>query len=113
MYKSILAVLALTTASLALPTQNARQVDADVTITLIDATNHQWPVTIPSSQTWTPTNVQESISHVQINNSGNVPCVFFGVDGAVVVTIPGEVKYMDVGPPQTLIGGVCGPFEGH
>jgi len=89
----------------------ARQTGGDVTITLIDATQHQWPITIPSTQTWTPTNVKESISHVHISNTGNVPCAFFGVDGAVIVSLPGQVKDMDVGPPQTLVGGICGPWK--
>lgn len=82
-----------------------------VTITLIDATQHHWPISVPSTQSWTPTNVKESISHVHIENKGFVPCAFFGVDGAVIVSFPGDVKDLDVGPPQTIVGGICGPFR--
>ena len=109
---STLALLSLTlaTAALALPAPQAANSSSPVTITLVDATQHHWPITVPSTQTWTPTNVAESISHVQIENTGYVPCVFFGVDGAVIVSFPGDVKDMDVGPPQTIVGGTCGPL---
>jgi len=114
--KSILALtLAIFSASsLAAPTSQpiSRQIsDSAVTITLIDATQHNYPVTIPGTQTWTPTNIAESISHVHIENTGYVPCAFFGVDGAVIVSFPGDVKDMDVGPPQTIVGGICGPWR--
>lgn len=101
---------ASTLASPASRRQAAAATTADVTITLIDATQHQWPITVPSTQTWTPTGVAESISHVHIENTGYVPCAFFGVDGAVIVSFPGDVKDLDVGPPQTIVGGICGPF---
>lgn len=112
---ALFSILSFAATSIAAPTPAAQPVEArqagNVEITLIDATNHQWPISIPSTQTWTPTNVQESISHVHITNTGNVPCAFFGVDNAVIVTFPGEVKDMDVGPPQTLVGGICGPWS--
>lgn len=112
-----LATLAAT--ALAAPTSSpssqpieARQpANPAVTITLIDATEHKWPITVPSTQTWTPTNVVESISHVHIENTGYVPCAFFGVDGTVIVSFPGDVKDLDVGSPQTIVGGICGPFK--
>lgn len=108
MFTKALTVLSLTAAVLAAPTSlSARQ--AAVTVTLIDATQHKWPITISSVKEWTPTNVVESISHVSISNTGYIPCTFYGVDGAIVVTMPGEVKEMDVGAPQTIVGGICGP----
>lgn len=81
-----------------------------ISLTLIDAVGHSWPIVIPSDQSWALTNVAESISHVIINDQGSVPCVFFGVDGLAIVEFPGEVKEMDVGPPQTIVGGHCGPW---
>ena len=109
MYKTLaVALLALVGSAVAAPTPRDQ---SDVTITLIDATQHQWPVTISADQKFTRTNVQESISHVHIENDGYVPCAFFGVDGAVIVSFPGDVKDMDVGPPQTIVGGICGPFR--
>lgn len=108
MFTKALTLLSLAAAALAAPTSlSARQ--AAVTVTLIDATGHTWPITISSVQQWTLTNVAESISHVSISNTGYVPCTFYGVDGVTVVTVPGEVKEMDVGAPQTIVGGICGP----
>ena len=128
---NLIALLSLSTLSLALPTSNlnsdfvsvsasaplsssisSRQTTPEVTITLIDATQHEYPVTIPSTQTWTPTDVIQSISHVEIANTGYVPCAFFGIDGAVILSMPGDVKSMDVGPPQVIVGGICGPWRG-
>lgn len=103
----------LSTTALAAPISSpiaARQAPTGpVTITLIDATSHHWPITIPSTQVWTLTNVAESISHVHIENEGTIPCTFYGVDGAEIVSSPGDVKDMDVGAPQTIVGGICGP----
>ncbi len=93
------------------PIEIRHQADPAVTITFEDDTDNHWPITVPSSQTWTPTNVAESISHVHIENTGFVPCAFFGVDGTVIVSFPGDVKDLDVGPPQTIVGGICGPFK--
>ena len=84
-----------------------------VTFTLIDATQHQWTTAIPSTMEFTRTNVAESIAHIAIDNPGQYPCAFFGVDGAVIVSFPGTEKYVDVGPPETIVGGICGPFKSH
>lgn len=105
------ALTAPTSSPAAQPLEARQQAHPAVTITLVDATSHHWPITVPSTQTWTPTNVAESISHVHIENTGDVPCAFFGVDGAVIVSFPGDVKDLDVGPPQTIVGGTCGPFR--
>lgn len=105
-----LAMLALSSLTFGAPTPQSAS-GADVTITLIDATQHKWPISIPDTQKFTRTDVTESISHVHIENTGYVPCAFFGVDGAVIISFPGDVKDMDVGPPQTIVGGVCGPFK--
>lgn len=115
-YLTTLSLFALAGSSLAAPTpapEPQSSAGGDVTITLIDATNHHWPVTVPSTQTWTTTNVRESISHVHIENTGYVPCAFFGVDGTVILSFPGDVKDLDVGPPQTIVGGICGPWGAH
>ncbi|KAK5939459.1 hypothetical protein PMZ80_007836 [Knufia obscura] len=105
-------LVAFSATSLAAPASApVTQSNPVVTITLIDATQHHWPITVPSTQTWTPTNVAESISHVHVENTGYVPCAFFGVDGTVIVSFPGDVKDLDVGPPQTIVGGICGPFR--
>lgn len=109
MFTKAFTLLSLAAATLAAPTALSTRQAADVTITLIDATEHTWPITISSVEQWTPTNVVESISHVQITNTGYVPCTFYGVDGAIVLSMPGDVKYMDVGAPQTIVGGICGP----
>lgn len=109
MFTKAITLLSLTAAVLAAPTTFVNRQTADVTITLIDATQHQWPITIPSTQSWTPTYVQESISTVRIENTGYVPCAFFGIDGAVIFSMPGDVKEMAVGPPQVIVGGICGP----
>ena len=101
-------LLAATT--LAAPTTPAPQHPPTASITLIDAVNHEWTIEAPCDQSWFPTNVKESISHVRLNNQGDVPCHFFGVDGAIIASLPGTVKYQDVGPPQTIVGGICGPW---
>jgi hypothetical protein len=74
-------------------------------ITLIDAVNHEWPIEVPCDQTFFLTGVYESISHVRLNNQKNIRCEFYGVDGLEIVSLPGETKYMDVGPPQTIFSG--------
>jgi hypothetical protein len=107
----------LYTTTLALPTAVAspqESASGPIQITLIDATGHQYPVSIPITNTYTPTNIKESISHVHISNTGPELCVFYGVDGAKIVELPNMVKDMDVGPPQTIVGGICGPCHpGH
>jgi hypothetical protein len=106
----VAATAAFISTTLAAPApQAAATGNGPVSITLIDAVGHEWPIYVPSDQSYVATNVKESISHVRINNQGSVPCAFWGVDGAVIVEMPGEVKYMDVGPPQTIVGGHCGP----
>lgn len=109
MLTRLITILSLSCLTLAAPLLTTR--DPAVTITLIDATQHEFTVTIPGTQTWTLTNVAESISHVQIENTGYVPCTFYGVDGAMIVSMPGDVKGMDVGAPQTIVGGICGPCK--
>lgn len=103
--------LAASTIAAPAPVPQTSSSATEVTITLMDATQHAWPIAIPSTQTWTPTAVVESISHVHIENTGSVPCAFFGVDGAVIVSFSADVKDMDVGPPQTIAGGICGPLK--
>lgn len=111
MFTKTLALLSLTAATvLAAPTTLMSRQSPAVTITLIDATQHEYPVIIPSTQSWTPTFVSQSISTVKISNTGYVPCVFFGIDGLVIFSMPGDVKEMAVGPPQVIVGGTCGPF---
>ncbi|KIX02356.1 uncharacterized protein Z518_08297 [Rhinocladiella mackenziei CBS 650.93] len=88
---------------------NARQTPA-VSVTLIGAANAQYTMEIPVNSAFTHTNNDLSISH--ISTSGGGPCVFFGVDGAIYVSPP-QGGYGDVGPPQTIAGGICGPFPGH
>lgn len=107
----LLAAAALSTLTSALPApQTSYSTGGPVSLTLIDAVGHEWPIVIPADQSSVLTNVAESISHVHINNQGDVPCAFWGVDGAVILEFPGEVKDMDVGPPQTIVGGRCGPW---
>ncbi|KAL6244587.1 hypothetical protein RBB50_008829 [Rhinocladiella similis] len=81
-----------------------------VSVTFIGAADAQYTLDIPANSVFTPTNNALSISHIQTSAGG--PCVFFGVDGAVFVA-PASGGYGDVGPPQTIAGGICGPFPGH
>ena len=81
-------------------------------IVLIDATQHEYPVTLPMSDVPFNTNVEQSISHVRINNAGKVPCTFYGINGVEITSMPGEVTEMDVGPPQVIVSGKCG-WEGY
>ncbi|KAK4938008.1 hypothetical protein LTR10_021497 [Elasticomyces elasticus] len=83
---------------------------SNVSVTFIGAADAQYTLDIPVSSTWTPTNNVLSISHIHTSAGG--PCVFFGIDGAVFVA-PAEGGYGDVGPPQTIVGGICGPFPGQ
>ena len=84
---------------------------ATASITLIDATSHEWTIAAPSDYSYFPTNIAESISHVRLTNEGNVPCHFFGVDGLVIESLPGDVgREIDVGPPQVIVGGICGAW---
>jgi hypothetical protein len=112
MLTTTLLTSALLTLTSALPTypSNPPTSPPKASITLIDAVNHEWTITAPADQSVFLTGVKESISHVRLNNQGSVPCKFWGVDGVVIVSLPGDVKYMDVGPPQTIVGGVCGPW---
>ncbi|KIW07347.1 uncharacterized protein PV09_02194 [Verruconis gallopava] len=110
--KSVLvAATALTSTALAAPAAVPQAAPGSVSITLIDAVGHEFPVWAPSDQSHFATNVKESISHVRINNDGSIPCAFWGVDGVTILSMPGEEKYMDVGPPQTIVGGYCGPWQ--
>lgn len=63
----------------------------------------QLTIPIPTTSSFTPTGYGSSISHV-VTSGG--PCTFFGVDG-LVLTVPGA-GLVDVGPPQTIVGVVCG-----
>lgn len=99
---------ALTQASSANPIA-ARQAST-VSVTFIGAANAQYTLEIPANSVFTPTNNALSISHISTSAGG--PCAFFGVDGAVFVA-PADGGYGDVGPPQTIAGGICGPFPGH
>ncbi|KAK6383806.1 hypothetical protein LTS17_003098 [Exophiala oligosperma] len=81
-----------------------------VSVTFIGAADAQYTLEIPANSVFTPTNNALSVSHIQTSAGG--PCVFFGVDGAVFVA-PAAGGYGDVGPPQTIAGGICGPFPGH
>jgi hypothetical protein len=107
----ILAATALISSAFAAPTAQAAADNGPVSITLIDAVGHEWPIYVPADQSRVATNVKESIAHVRVNNQGAVPCAFFGIDGAIIVALPETVKYMDVGPPQTIVGGHCGPWR--
>lgn len=108
---SILALAALTTLTTASPTLRhaARQeysgcsAGDSVEITLIGAADAQYSISVPCNNMFTPTNNVLSISHVQ-SNSG--PCAFIGVDGGFLVVDSG---YADYGPPQTVVGVICGP----
>jgi hypothetical protein len=115
MFKSLILTVA-TAASLAsaapAPYYPATSGAQMASITLIDATQHEWTITAPMSGDSFPINVKESISHVHLNNQGNVPCTFYGVDGVEIVSMPGETKDMDVGPPQTIVSGSCA-WEGY
>jgi hypothetical protein len=101
---SVLATIPFTSAS---PTPRQSGISA----TFIGAANAQFTVPIPQLSTWTPTNNVLSISHIQ-TSAGSDSCTFFGIDGAVVV-LPQGGGFVDVGPPQTIVGGICGPFPGQ
>lgn len=117
---SLLPVIAtLTTGITATPMANnantARQASGPdyVTATFIGAADAQYTLQIPVSSTWTPTNNPLSISHISTTANGEgQPCVFFGTEGAVFVSGPGG-GFGDVGPPQPIAGGICGPFPGE
>jgi len=79
-----------------------------VTVTFIGAADAQYSLQIPVNSQFTPTNNPLSISH--ISTSGG-PGACFGVDGAIYVAE--GAGYGDVGPPQTIVGCVFGPFPGH
>lgn len=81
-----------------------------VSVTFIGAADAQYTLDIPVNSVFTPTNNLLSISHISTSAGG--PCAFFGVDGAIFVAPPAG-GYGDVGPPQTIAGGICGPFPGH
>ncbi|KIW91828.1 uncharacterized protein Z519_07798 [Cladophialophora bantiana CBS 173.52] len=87
-----------------------RQTSTTVSATFIGAADAQYTLQIPANSEWFPTDNPLSISHIQ--TSAGASCAFFGVDGAVVV-LPAAGGYVDVGPPQTIAGGVCGPFPGQ
>ncbi|EXJ80989.1 hypothetical protein A1O3_07277 [Capronia epimyces CBS 606.96] len=89
---------------------SARQSSASVSVTFIGAADGQYTLDVPLDSVFTPTNNALSVSHISTVGAG--PCVFFGVDGAVYVSPPAGGEG-DVGPPQTIAGGICGPFPGH
>ncbi|KAJ9606980.1 hypothetical protein H2200_008991 [Cladophialophora chaetospira] len=98
-------------ASLASASPLATRQTPSVSATFIGAANAQYNVQIPELSSWVSTANPLSVSHIQ-TTPGSGPCTFFGVDGAVIV-LPASGGSVDVGPPQTIAGGVCGPFPGH
>lgn len=91
--------LSLTTAA---PTNAPRTPSAY--ITLEGATpSAQYSLSAPLDGTWVPTNNALSISHV-VTSDG--PCEFYGVDG-LQLNVP-SASTVDVGPPQTIVGVICG-----
>jgi hypothetical protein len=105
---TILPILGSLTLTSAGPIISSRQ--SSVSVTFIGAADAQYTLDMPANSVFTPTNNALSISHIQTSVGG--PCVFFGVDGAVFVA-PAAGGYGDVGPPQTIAGGICGAFPGH
>ena len=80
-----------------------------ISLTLFGATPEaQYTVLIPTTGYFTPTYNALSISHAQ---SSGGPCGLFGIDGLVLELA--QATYVDVGPPQTIVGIACGPKTGQ
>ena len=109
---SIAALLALTSAApAALPAggpQSPAAQDA-ISVTLFGATPEaQYTVSIPTTGYFIPTGNALSISHAQTDGG---PCGLFGIDQLVLEI--DSATYVDVGPPQTIVGIACGPKRGQ
>jgi len=103
---TLLAVLPLIAAISATPIE-ARQAGT-VSATFFGAAGAQYTVDMPLNSAFSPTHNALSIS--QITTDGG-PCAFFGIDGGVFV-VPGAGQ-ITAGPPQTIVGGVCGQMPGQ
>jgi hypothetical protein len=100
-------VALLTALSTAQPLQSRQ--GSTVTATLAGAAGAQYTISLPIDAGWIATDNALSVSHIS-TSAYSGQCTFFGVDGVVVVVSEGPG--MDVGPPQTIAGGVCGKFPG-
>ena len=109
---SIAALLALTSAAPTAAPAAAPQSpppQSAISVTLLGATPEaQYTVSIPTTGYFIPTNNALSISHAQTNGG---PCGLFGIDGLLLEI--DAATYVDVGPPQTIVGIACGPKRGE
>ncbi|OAP59972.1 hypothetical protein AYL99_04974 [Fonsecaea erecta] len=94
----------------ATPMERRQTYATTVSATFIGAADAQYTLAIPANSEWFPTDNPLSVSHIQ--TAPGAECAFFGIDGAVI-TLPAYGGEVDVGPPQTIAGGVCGPFPGQ
>ena len=109
---SLAALLALASAAPAAAPAGGSQsppAQSAISVTLLGATPEaQYTVSIPTTGYFTSTNNALSISHAQTNGG---PCGLFGIDGLIQEI--DSATYVDVGPPQTIVGVACGPKRGE
>ncbi len=98
----IIPLLASLVGALPLSTRQS-SFDWPISATFIGAADAQYDLDMAASSSYVPMSNPLSVSQIR-TSSDTDPCVFFGIDGAIIF-VPGSGGLVDVGPPQGIVGG--------